>query len=82
MLMKRLTKFEFTQDKVVLILVLVLLALIVGITMRGIFGAINKSGFIDESLLKSSLVRISDSELEDTIGFSFEREYIPLDLPN
>lgn len=82
MLTKRLTKFELTQDKIVLILVLALLALIVGITMRGIFSAINKSGFIDESLLKSSLVRVSDSELEDAIGFSYEREYIPLDLPN
>ncbi len=60
--------------------ILMLLAVLVAVSLRGAFGAIAKSGEIDEAILNSSAPRLDRDKIDKALEAIEGREYTPLDL--
>ena len=71
----RIDRFYYTFGAV-----LVVLAVLVTISLRGIFSAVRLAGDIDESLLDSSLPRIDKEKVESALEAISTREIQKLDL--
>ncbi|OGM31644.1 hypothetical protein A2803_04415 [Candidatus Woesebacteria bacterium RIFCSPHIGHO2_01_FULL_44_21] len=61
-------------------LILIGLAVVVILSLRGVFGAISTAGEVDESLLKASTPRLNKGKIDEALKSLDEREFIPLDL--
>lgn len=65
---------------IAMVLILIGLAVVVTISLRGVFGAISTAGEVDESLLKTSTPRLNTGKIDEALNSLKEREFIPLDL--
>lgn len=71
---------KINQFYIVLIVILVLLAGLVTISLRGIFGAMTTAGQVDEELLSSTLPRINMQKIDEALKLVNEKEFTPLDF--
>lgn len=77
-----LTKISARLDKFYLIfaVLLIVLAVVVIATLRGVFGAVNKANQVDDDILTSDSVRISEPKLNQAIEALKNQKHTPLDL--
>ena len=63
-----------------MLIVLILLAVLVIITLKGIFSALSIAGELDESLLGPSSPRVNKTAIDEALGSIKSRKFTPLDL--
>lgn len=71
---------KINQFYIALIFILILLASLVTISLRGIFDAMSTAGQVDEELLSSTLPRVNIQKIDEALKLVNDKEFTPLDF--